>query len=259
MFVVHGGPDFNHAYLLPEMDRLADSFRLVYYDERGRGRSFCGPQDYDVTIESEIADLDLVRERLGFGSVALLGHSWGALSGDGVLHPASPTGLRPDPDEQRAASRADALTLRDDLASNRSSRQIEQMSALRADPTFLAGDVETEAKYYRIHYGTTLRKPDQLDALVGRLRSDFTPEGIVVARAIEDRLYEQTRSRNGYDMIPALRHLDIATLVIHGDRDLVPLRLARHIADGIPGAADCPSELWTLRLLEQPEQVSRRP
>ncbi len=50
MFVVHGGPDFNHAYLLPEMDRLADSFRLVYYDQRGRGRSFCGPQDYDVTI-----------------------------------------------------------------------------------------------------------------------------------------------------------------------------------------------------------------
>ncbi len=156
------------------------------------------------------------------------------------------------------ASRADALTLRDDLASNRSSRQIEQMSALRADPTFLAGDVETEAEYYRIHYGTTLRNPDQLDALVGRLRSDFTAEGIVVARAIEDRLYEQTWSRNGYDLIPALRHLDIATLIIHGDRDLVPLSLARHIADAIPGARlivlpNCGHFAY----LEQPEQVSR--
>jgi hypothetical protein len=30
IIVLHGGPDFDHHYLLPEMDRLADSFRLVY-------------------------------------------------------------------------------------------------------------------------------------------------------------------------------------------------------------------------------------
>ena len=34
--VLHGGPDF--GYLLPELDRLAERFRLVYYDQRGRGR-----------------------------------------------------------------------------------------------------------------------------------------------------------------------------------------------------------------------------
>jgi proline iminopeptidase len=39
ILVLHGGPDFDHAYLLPELDRLADSFRLLYYDQRGRGRS----------------------------------------------------------------------------------------------------------------------------------------------------------------------------------------------------------------------------
>ena len=31
--VVHGGPDFDHRYLLPDLDRLADSFRLIYYDQ----------------------------------------------------------------------------------------------------------------------------------------------------------------------------------------------------------------------------------
>jgi proline iminopeptidase len=30
IIVLHGGPDFDHHYFLPEMDRLADSFRLVY-------------------------------------------------------------------------------------------------------------------------------------------------------------------------------------------------------------------------------------
>jgi proline iminopeptidase len=36
VIVLHGGPDFDSAYLLPELDRLADGFRLIYYDQRGR-------------------------------------------------------------------------------------------------------------------------------------------------------------------------------------------------------------------------------
>lgn len=28
--VVHGGPDFDHEYLLPDLDRLAELFHLVY-------------------------------------------------------------------------------------------------------------------------------------------------------------------------------------------------------------------------------------
>src|SRR5262245_38949409 len=38
ILILHGGPDFDHTYLLPEMDRLSESFRLIYYDQRGRGR-----------------------------------------------------------------------------------------------------------------------------------------------------------------------------------------------------------------------------
>ena len=37
--VLHGGPDFDLSYLLPEPDRLSDSSDLIYYDQRGRGRS----------------------------------------------------------------------------------------------------------------------------------------------------------------------------------------------------------------------------
>src|SRR6266852_9594909 len=39
IIVLHGGPDFDHGYLLPDLDRLADAFRLIYYDQRGRGKS----------------------------------------------------------------------------------------------------------------------------------------------------------------------------------------------------------------------------
>jgi hypothetical protein len=30
IIVLHGGPDFDQSYLLPEMDRLSDSYRLIY-------------------------------------------------------------------------------------------------------------------------------------------------------------------------------------------------------------------------------------
>jgi proline iminopeptidase len=34
---LHGGPDFDYEYLLPEIDRLADLGQLVLYAQRGRG------------------------------------------------------------------------------------------------------------------------------------------------------------------------------------------------------------------------------
>lgn len=62
IIVLHGGPDFDHSYFLPDLDRLAAAYRLIYYDQRGRGKSADGVQPADVTLESEIADLEKVRQ-----------------------------------------------------------------------------------------------------------------------------------------------------------------------------------------------------
>ena len=77
--VLHGGPDFNHNYLLPELDELASAFRLIYYDQRGRGRSSADVSADEITIESEVDDLDRLREHFGLGELSLLGHSWGSV------------------------------------------------------------------------------------------------------------------------------------------------------------------------------------
>jgi proline iminopeptidase len=67
LVVLHGGPDFNHHYLLPELDGLADLARLIYYDQRGRWKSADGVVPEDVTIESEVEDLDRLREQRSAG------------------------------------------------------------------------------------------------------------------------------------------------------------------------------------------------
>jgi proline iminopeptidase len=256
IIVVHGGPDFDHEYLLPDFDRLAEPYRLVYYDQRGRGRSFTRERPGDVTIASEVADLDAIRDWSGSDSVAVLGHSWGGLVAmeyavrypDRVSHLIL---LNTAP-----ASHADMLEFRRALAASRSPGEVARMTALTDDPTYLSGDIDADAEYYRIHFRPALRRREHVDRVVERLRAAFRPDGIVAARAIEESLYAQTWSRADYDLIPRLRDLRVPTLVIHGDHDFVPVDIARHIASAIPGArllvlGDCGHFAY----LEQPDLV----
>lgn len=232
--VLHGGPDFDHTYLLPELDQLADSFRLVYYDQRGRGRSAADVEPDEVDIGSEIEDLDAVRRYFGLESMAVLGHSWG-----GVLameyaarHPDRVSHLILV--NTAPASAADWRLLRDHLRHARRPGDLERMQALAAGAPYRAGDLEMEAAYYRIHFSLVLRDRDELEQVVGRLRAHFDETGVLKARAIEQRLYDQTVRSDGYDLVPRLAALRIPALVLHGADDLVPVALAARIAEALP-------------------------
>ncbi len=39
LFVVHGRPGLDHTMFRPWLDALGESFRLIYVDQRGQGRS----------------------------------------------------------------------------------------------------------------------------------------------------------------------------------------------------------------------------
>ena len=79
-----------------------------------------------------------------------------------------------------------------------------------------------------------LRRPEHIDQVVGRLRTYFTEDSVLTARAIEDRLYDETWASDRFDLIPRLQALDVPTLVVHGADDFVPTALAGHIAEAIP-------------------------
>jgi proline iminopeptidase len=239
ILVLHGGPDFDHHYLLPEMDRLADSFRLIYYDQRGRGRSAEGVRAEDVSVSSDVGDLDRVRNHLGLEFVALLGHSWG-----GVLameyatrHPERVSRLILM--NTAPGSADDCQVLREHLLTLRTNEEIEQMQTIAVDARYLAGDLGVEADYYRIHFRPALRSPELLEDVVGRLRTHFTEETVLLARAIEHRLYDETWRTAGYDLVPKLTALSIPTLVLRGEHDFIPGAVAGRIAEAMPRAQLC--------------------
>jgi len=234
--VVHGGPDFDHAYFLPELDRLADSFRLIYYDQRGRGRSAESVRPEDVTIRSEVDDLDRVRSRFGLESIAVLGHSWGGVVAMEYATRHADRVSQLILIDTAPASSGDWRFLREEFGRRRPPADAESMEAIAATDAFRRGDLEAEAAYYRIHFRMTLRQPALLEALVARLRSNYTEAGVRLARAIEERLYDETSRSPDWDLFPVLRKLDIPTLLLHGEHDFIPVELAARIAEAVPGA-----------------------
>jgi proline iminopeptidase len=76
--VLHGGPGAHHDYLLPQYDRLARGRSLLYYDQRGGGRSPV-PREVPVGWREHVADLEALRGHWGLERLALLGYSWGGL------------------------------------------------------------------------------------------------------------------------------------------------------------------------------------
>jgi len=76
--VLHGGPGAHHDYLLPQYDRLATGRELLYYDQRGGGRSPV-PRETPVGWQEHVADLEAIRGALALERLTLCGYSWGGL------------------------------------------------------------------------------------------------------------------------------------------------------------------------------------
>ncbi len=107
---------------------------------------------------------------------------------------------------------------------------------MRQTEGYRRGDPDAVAAYYRVHFRAAMRRPGSLEVIVERLRASFTAEGVLKARAIEDRLVADTWGSSGYDLLPKLATLDIPTLVVNGDDVFMPPDVASHVARAIPNA-----------------------
>lgn len=77
LFVLHGGPGLDHTEMHPWLDSLSDTFRLLYVDLRGQGRS----QRVDpatLSLSLFASDVTRLAEALGLREYAVLGHSFGS-------------------------------------------------------------------------------------------------------------------------------------------------------------------------------------
>jgi proline iminopeptidase len=223
---------------LPELDQLADAYRLIYYDQRGRGKSAEHVRPEDVTLASDIDDLDSVRQHFRLRAPVLLGHSWGTVLAleYALRHPASVSYLvlmNPAP-----ASASQLATLRTSYLAQLGS-DMDRQREIMASTAYREGDPDAVTARYQIHFKPALRRPGDYEKLMARMSAGFHGQGrdgIVKAWAVENRLYRDTWQVPGYDLLPKLGSLSIPTLVIVGEQDFIPPEIATQIAHAMPRA-----------------------
>jgi proline iminopeptidase len=77
LIVVHGGPGMDHLTMKADLAPLERRHRVIYYDQRGGGRSTLPDDPALLTIDHHVDDLEALRRTLGLDKVTLVAHSFG--------------------------------------------------------------------------------------------------------------------------------------------------------------------------------------
>ncbi|MEO8139114.1 MAG: alpha/beta fold hydrolase [Gemmatimonadota bacterium] len=216
--ILHGGPGADHNYLLPGFDALANGRTLIYYDQRGGGRSPVG-REVPVGWREQVADLEALRRVWGFDRLTIAGYSWGGLLAMlyAIEHPARAERLAlisPAPVWRAARDeferRFQERTLTPALQAAR--RELRESGLRERDPTAHA------QRLFELAVAGYFHDPEQARSL--------TP-----FRVTERTRAEVWSSLGDFDLRPALRELRLPALVLHGDDDPIPFDSARATAD----------------------------
>ncbi len=78
LVMIHGGPGFTMDYFLEDLAPIAEHSTLLFYDQRGTGRSTLVSDSISLDAQRFVEDVEAIRKHFGIGRLTLLGHSWGA-------------------------------------------------------------------------------------------------------------------------------------------------------------------------------------
>ena len=216
--VLHGGPGAHHDYLLPGFDALAAGRELIYYDQRGGGRSPVS-RDTPVGWREHVADLEGLRQIWGLEQLVLAGYSWGGLlallfaiehpervSRLALVSPAPAWREARDEFERRFGDRNLAPGLQELRAELRESGLRER------DPAQYA------QRLFELSVSAYFHDPQRA--------RELTP-----FRVTGRTQQEVWASLGEFDLRPSLSRLTVPAMVLHGESDPIPIQASRDVAE----------------------------
>ena len=220
VIVLHGGPGAHHDYLLPGFDLLARRRTLVYYDQRGGGRSAVA-REVPVGWREQVADLEALRVLWGRDQLVLAGYSWGGLLAllYALEHPGrvERLALVSTAPVWRGAREIFEQRFRERGASP----VIQQMRADLASSGLKDQDPERyRRRAFELSVAGYFHDPERV--------KDLTPFRITGRTQTE--VWE---SLGDFDLRPRLHEIGVPAVVLHGDDDPIPLEASRILAQGL--------------------------
>ena len=274
LLVLHGGPGADHQYLLPQMLELARDHELVFYDQRGGGRSRTD-DPAPITWQTHVDDLAAVARELGLTSPEIVGYSWGGLLA--LLYAISSR----DAVASASTDSADSAASRFPLPASRLPFPVSPLplpvSLLLIDsaPITRAYREQFEAEFNRRQQGPVIRQMRAELASSGLRERDpdaYKQRGfeLSVAGYFADpaRAHDLTPFRvvgrvqqsvwgslGDFDLRPALARLELPALVVHGRQDPIPLASSQAIADALGTSVVVIDDCGHVPYVEQPQSL----
>lgn len=222
--VLHGGPGASHDYLRPQFDRLARGRTLLFYDQRGGGRSEV-PRDLPLDWRAHVADLaNVVREHARPVPATIAGFSWGgllallfALEHPDLVGKLALVGPAPAYAEARRAY-DDEFTRRQAAPAIAEARAALSASGLR--------ERDPDAFW---------RRAFEL-SVAGYFRDPARARNLTPFRVGARAQQAVWQSLMGLDLRGRLRQITVPALILHGRHDPVPLSASETLAALLPRA-----------------------
>lgn len=229
--VVHGGPGLDQEYLKPQVLKLAAEHRLIFYDQRGSGKSLDTKWDENLfNIHQFVEDLETLRKTLGLEKFVLLGHSWGGLLAMhyAIDHQEHLMGLillsTAPADYKGQKAFDDAFELRTKAFHN-------DIKAFFTYEDFKVLNAAQIAALYRKIFSFYFYESKGVDDLSLNFTIESAHSGY---KAMGEIL--KTSWLQPINLFSHLKNLTVPTFILHGKQDLVPVWTAEEIKNAIPQA-----------------------
>ena len=239
IIAIHGGPGLDLESIYNDFaSGLGRKHVVIFYDQRGGGKSELPTDTSRLVAARQIQDLDEVRQHFGLTKVTLVAHSYGPLlaASYAIAHPDAVTKMvffGPVPPR-----RGDFFTR---YGQNLNARlDSAQRAALAELGGIMTSDSASEdairaacRKFWAIGLRPRLASPNAMRVVKSDLCAT-DPSGIRYGMRTANGVIMS--SYGDWDLRPSLRALDVPLLVVHGQQETIPMDLTEEWVTSMPHA-----------------------
>jgi proline iminopeptidase len=240
IIAIHGGPGMDQESIVGDFTPLSAKHTVIFYDQRGGGRSSLPADTSTLVAARQIQDLDELRQHFHVNRVTLVAHSYGPLlaASYAIAHPTHVSRMvlfGPVPPRrgdffqrygQNINARLDSAQRR---AMSAAGRRMNDPSVSEADARRACRDYWAIGLIPRLSGGAKsipLVKADICAGDVAGIRyGNRTGNHIIMG------------SYGDWDLGPQLKTLKIPTLIVHGEDETIPMDLVEEWVTSMPNAS----------------------
>jgi len=215
--VLHGGPGMYHDELYPFFLNFAKNHKVIFYDQRGNGKSLMENIDSsNFTVELMVEDLEELRKQFGLDKLNIIGHSWGGLL---AMYYAVEY-----PDNVNRLILVDAAPVNTELLIKCYEKQItmfdpgdwDYVQKLWSSDEYTAGNPEVHNEALRISEGTIFSNKDVIDDYMKAAAfNEVTAKNAVALNELA------TNMKLNIHVLDRLSNIICPTLIINGKDDFI--------------------------------------